>query len=280
MRNLVIDAHQHYWDLRRFDYPWMAPPELSALRRNFLPEDLKPILQNSGVDRTVVVQAHQSLGESRWLLELASTNEIIAGAVIWVDLTSPKVAKDLDDLQSHPKFKGVRHIIEDEPDDAWMVRKDVLAGFAELERRDIPYDLLVYPRHLKHVQTVRDHCPNLRMVVDHIAKPAIAKKAMDGWAESLANIARLPHTWCKLSGMVTEADWKNWSPEDLKPYVAHVVQQFGCERVMFGSDWPVCTLAGTYQQVVDALRIALGPLHDGDAAKVWGENACTFYQLD
>ena len=278
MSELVVDAHQHFWDVGRFQYPWMTP-QVDPLRRNFLPRDLKPLLAQAGVDRTILVQAQHSLEESRWFLEMAGANDFIAGAVVWVDLSSPNLGRDLDEFQRHPKFKGVRHIIEDEPDDAWVVREVVLAGLGELERRGIPYDLLVQPRHLNYIPRLRDRCPGLKLVVDHIAKPPIAQAKMDGWDRDMETVARLPQLWCKLSGMITEANWQTWTPDDLKPYVEHVVKQFGTDRLLFGSDWPVCTLSGSYQQVVDTLRHALGPLGEAEAAKIWGGNARRFYQL-
>jgi L-fuconolactonase len=279
MSYTVVDAHQHCWDPDRFDYFWMTA-KVQPLVRPFLPEHLRPLLSEAGVDRTVLVQAISSYAEGRWLLELASANEFIAGVVTWADLTSSALAKELDGLQLHPKFKGVRHQIEEESDDAWMVREDVLRGFAELERRGIPFDLLVKPRHLKHVSAVRERCPRLRLVVDHIGKPRIAERSFDEWARHLERVSELPDVWCKLSGMNTEADWKTWTPDDLRPYVKHVVDKFGYNRVMFGSDWPVCNLAGNYQQVIEALRGVLGPLPDQEAEKLWGRAAIEFYRLD
>jgi len=279
MKAPSVDAHQHFWELGRFDYPWMSSsPE--NLKRTFLPRDLAPLLAEAGISRTVAVQAHQSLAEARWLLELAATNDFIAGVVGWVDLTDSHLGKHLDELQLNSKFKGVRHLIQDEPDDAWMVRQDVLAGYRELERRNVPYDVLVFPRHLKYIPRLREYCPNLRLVIDHIAKPPIAQGTMDGWARDMEVLASLPSVWCKLSGMVTEANWKTWTPLELKPYVDHVIKHFGYSRTMFGSDWPVCTQAGTYQQVVGSLRHVLGPLSDADYARVWGGNACEFYDLE
>lgn len=273
----VIDAHQHYWDPQRFEYLWMGP-KVQPLQRAFMPEDLRPHLQKVGVHKTIVVQAISSLEEARWLLELAEENDFIAGVVTWCDLTSPTLSEVLEALQRHPKFKGVRHQIEDEADDRWMLRKDVLTGLGELERRDIPYDMLVRPRHLQHVPEVRERCPRLRMVVDHIAKPRISEQQFEPWAGDLARIAQLPDVWCKLSGMNTEANWKSWKAQDLVPYVKHVVEHFGYDRVMFGSDWPVCILAGSYEQTTYALRRALGVLPVSKARKVWGENAAEFYR--
>lgn len=274
----MIDAHQHFWDPRVFSYPWMTA-EVEPLRRAFLPRDLEPILREAGVDRTVVVQATHSLEESRWLLDLAASTEFVAGAVVWADLGSPSLGAQLDELHRHAKFCGVRHLVHDEPDAAWIVRPDVVGGLQELERRDIPFDLLLRPWHLKYVAQVRDRCPRLRLVIDHIAKPLIAAHQLDGWAIEMAKAARLPGVWCKLSGMITEADWRHWTPADLKPYVDHVVREFGYDRLMFGSDWPVATLAGSYARVAGALREVLGEIGPADAATVWGGNARDFYRL-
>jgi L-fuconolactonase len=274
----VVDAHQHFWDIKRFKYWWLTP-ERKVLRRNFLPEDLKPLLVQTGVQLTVAVQAHPSLAEAYWLLELASANDFMAGVVGWVDLTSHHVGRDLDKLQRHPKFKGIRHPIEAEPDDAWMLRTDVLVGFGELERRGIPFDLIIHSRHLKYLPRLREKCPRLKLVIDHIALPPIAEKRMDGWDRDMEMVARLPDVWCKLSGMIYRANPNNWKPIDLKPYVDHVVKQFGYDRVMFGTDWPICTLAVSYQQVIDALSVVLGPIRKEDAAQVWGGSAQRFYEL-
>lgn len=273
-----VDAHQHFWDPGRFEYPWMIS-RVQGLIRAFLPEHLKSHLMRAEINQTIVVQAISSLAEARWLLNLASAHDFIAGVVAWADLTGPDLGKQLDEFQAHPKFKGIRHQIESEPDDGWMIREDVLSGLAELERRDIPYELLVCPRHLKYVQVVRDYCPGLKLIVDHIAKPNIAEGQFDMWARELDLVARLPRVWCKLSGMITEASWTAWTSDDLRPYVKHVVGQFGYERVMFGSDWPVCTLAGSYEQVVEVLQQVLGPLPEVDAGKIWGGTAREVYQL-
>jgi len=279
MQTMVVDAHQHFWDPGRFQYLWMNAEELHGLKRSFLPEHLKPLLSQSAVGRTVIVQAISSPEEARWLLELASAAEFVAGVVTWADLRSKELAKELDKLQAHPKFKGVRHQIENETDDAWMVRDDVLMGLAELERREIPYDLLVHTRHLQYIPILRERRPRLKLVVDHLAKPRIAEREFDEWALEMERVSRLPGIWCKLSGMTTEARWNAWTADDLRPYVQHVVNHFGLDRVMFGSDWPVCTLAATYQQVVESLQQALGPLPESGARKLWGENASEFYRL-
>lgn len=272
-----VDSHQHFWDISRFEYFWMTP-QVEILRRNFLPQDLESVIAELGVERTIVVQAHHSLAESRWLLELATENEFVAGVVTWVDLRSALLAKDLDELQRHPKFKGVRHLTQEEPD-GWLLYPDVLASLGELARRGIPYELAIRPKHLKDVVRLRERCPQLRLVVDHLAKPTVSKHEMDPWALDMEALAQLPDVWCKLSGMITEANWQSWTAADLRPYVAHVVRCFGYDRLMFGSDWPVCLLAGSYQQVMDVLTEVLGPLSTTDNTKVWGGNACRCYQL-
>jgi L-fucono-1,5-lactonase len=278
MRAKVVDAHQHFWDVRRFKYWWLTP-ERKVLHRNFLPEDLKPLLGQTDVQLTVAVQAHPSLAEAYWLLELASANDFMAGVVGWVDLAGHNVGKDLDKLQRYPKFKGIRHPIEAEPNDEWMLRTDVLEGLGELERRGIPFDLIIHPRHLKYLPRLREKCPRLKLVIDHIALPPIAEKKMDGWDRDIEMVAQLPDVWCKLSGMIHQAGPKDWKPSDLKPYVDHVVKQFGYDRLMFGTDWPICTLAVSYQQVIDALRVVLGPIRKEDASRVWGRSAQRFYDI-
>jgi len=274
-----IDAHQHFWDIQRFQYPWMPAGE-SPLRRNFLPHQLAPILERNNFHGSVVVQANIILEETHWLLELAAQHEFIRGVVGWVDLTGAHLGSTLDELQRHLKFKGVRHLVHDEPDVNWLVRDDVLRGLDELARRDLPYDLLLRPQHLKLVPRIAERVPKLRMVIDHIAKPPIAAQSLDGWAEDMAAAAKLPQVFCKLSGMITEADPRNWKADHLRPYVAHVLEQFGPDRLMFGSDWPVCTLAGTWKEVLAAFTQAVGPQTVETRERLLGSTASRFYRLD
>ena len=273
-----IDAHQHFWDLNRFPYPWM-PPAPSPLRRNFLPEDLQPILERNSFDGSVVVQATTSPGEAPWLLQLAETHRMVLGVVAWENLTDPQLGNTLDKLQPHPKFKGIRHPVHDEPDDRWLLRPDVLRGLKELERREIPYDLLLRPRHLPVAIELIDHVPSLKMVVDHIAKPLIAKGQMEGWAQNMERIAKAPQIHVKLSGMITEAQPKTWTADHLRPYVQHVWKLFGPDRCMFGSDWPVCLLAGIWKEVLAGLTQALGPIPQAERNKVMRETAGRVYAL-
>lgn len=274
-----IDAHQHFWDLNRFNYAWM-PPGPSRLRRDFLPDDLEPILSEHRFDGTVLVQAHVHLDETRWFLELASEHDFIKGVVGWADLTDSRLGETLDELQKHSKFKGVRHPVHDEADGDWLLRQDVLGGLKELARRGIPYDLLLRPPHLSLVPRIAEVVPALRMVIDHIAKPPIAQHQTEPWGRDIERAAQFPQVYCKLSGMITEADHASWSPEDLKPYVAHVLAAFGPNRLMFGSDWPVCLLAGSWKKVLAAFTQALGPLPGPARERLLGETAQEFYRLE
>jgi len=274
-----IDAHQHFWDIERFQYPWM-PAGDSPLRRNFLPRDLEPILKRNRFDGSVLVQANVVIEETRWLLELAAQHEFIRGVVGWVDLTDARVGATLDQLQRHAKFKGVRHLVHDEPDANWLIREDVLHGLGELARRGIPFDLLLRPMHLPLVPRIAERIPELRMVIDHIAKPPIAARRMDGWAENMEAASKIPHMFCKLSGMITEDDPRGWNAEHLRPYVQHVLSLFGPDRLMFGSDWPVCTFAGTWKEVLAAFTQVIGPESMEVREKLLGGTAARFYALD
>jgi L-fuconolactonase len=278
-----IDAHQHFWDLTKLTYSWM-PEGDSMLRRNYLPAHLAPILQRHNFDGTVLVQANVVLEETWWLLELARQHELIRGVVAWVDLTDPEVGHVLDRCQQHEKFRGVRHIVHDEPDLRWLLRADVLSGLRELARRDIPYDLLLRPAHLALLPELADKVPGLRMVIDHIAKPPIATRdfghhTAEQWAAQMERAAEIPGMHCKISGMITEADHENWTSEDLRPYVQHVLRIFGPERLMFGSDWPVCLLAGSWKKVLAAFTQACGPVPQTEREKMLGETAIRFYNL-
>ena len=275
---ITIDSHHHFWDLAKLDYSWM-PPGPSVLRRNYLPDDLAPVLERSGVSKTVVVQAHQSLDEATWLLEMAEENDFIAGVVAWVDLTDPEVGRVLDDLGGNPKLVGIRHLVHDEPDDAWLMRDSVIRGLREVGRRGLAYDLLLGPDHLKYVSPLVEKVPGLRMVVDHIAKPHIANGSLEPWAADIAAVAAIPGVYCKVSGLVTQADHSNWNVGDLKPYVSHVAAQFGPDRLMWGSDWPVSLQAAGYDRVLDAALQALGPVSEEDKAKFLAGNAERFYRL-
>ncbi|HKQ04799.1 MAG TPA: amidohydrolase family protein [Blastocatellia bacterium] len=278
MGGTIIDSHQHFWQVGRFDYPWMSA-EVETLYRDFLPESLAPLLNENGVGQTVLVQASNSLAETRWLLELADRHRFIAGVVGWVDLTDPQVESRLAEFIGHPKFRGVRHLVESEPADDWLLQPGVLRGLKVLAAGGVAYDLLVHTRHLRHVLTVAERCPGLRLVVDHMAKPPIASGKIEEWASGLRAVAQIPGIHCKLSGLVTEADHLSWKTEDLRPYVERALEWFGPERMMIGSDWPVCLLAASYEQALTAYQSLLGGLNDRERQLVLADNAASFYRL-
>jgi L-fuconolactonase len=275
----AIDAHQHFWELGRFDYRWLDAPALGPIRRTFLPEHLKPELDAAGVDHCIVVQTQHNLDENRWALDLAARHDFIAGVVGWVDLASPECEEQLLRFKQDPHFVGVRHVTQDEPDDDFIVRDDVVRGLGVLEKHGVPFDLLFYVRHLRHAATLAAKLPGLPLVIDHLAKPGIAQRRTDDWVGPFKAASRYPNVYCKLSGMITEADWRGWQPADLKPYVQTALEAFGPGRCMFGSDWPVCLLAGGYRQVVAALDEALGPITGEERALIFGGTAAKLYKL-
>jgi L-fuconolactonase len=276
---MIIDSHQHFWQVGRFDYPWMSS-EVEVLYRDYLPAQLKPILAENGVTSTVLVQASNSLEESRWLLELAESFPFIAGVVGWVDLGDAEVDSQLNELAAHPKFKGVRHLVESEPDDRWLLQPAVLRGLERLAAHDLSYDLLIRPRHLEYAEQVVRANPSLRFVVDHMAKPPIANREVRDWATKIKPLGALPNVYCKLSGLVTEASWESWTTADLQPFVKEALEVFGVDRLMFGSDHPVCLLAAAYGRVLDSFRETLHPLKDEDQVRIFAENARSFYRLN
>ena len=273
----IIDSHQHFWQVGRFDYPWMTP-EVAVLCQDYLPPALEPILKRCGVAQTILVQASNSVDETRWLLSLADRNSFIAGVVGWVDLQADDVGRQLDQL-AHPKFKGVRHLVESETEDDWLARPGVIRGLGELAARELSYDLLVHTRHLKYAERVAQECPGLRLVVDHMAKPPIAHGEIDEWRSEIRKLAVYPNVFCKLSGLVTEANHEHWRASDLKPYVETALEYFGARRVMFGSDWPVCLLAASYDQVLETAQHLIAELSSEDRARVFAENAKGFYRI-
>ena len=275
----MIDSHQHFWQLGRFDYPWMSE-DLGVLYRDYLPADLAPILQRNSVEKTVLVQASNSIAESQWLLELADANSFIAGVVGWVDLMSTGLDEQLDALCAHSKFKGVRHLVESEPADDWLVQPAVLKGLKNLASRGVSYDLLVHTRHLKHVPRLAESCPELALVIDHMAKPPIARNEIKEWSQAIAPLGGYQNIHCKLSGLVTEANWNSWRTDDLRPFVDCALEFFGADRIMFGSDYPVCLLAASYNRVLDSFQELLKDLNDTDREKIFSKNAAQFYRLN
>ncbi len=274
----IVDSHQHFWQVGRFDYPWMSS-EVPVLYRDYLPPTLAPVLEKNEVARTVLVQASNSLSESHWLLTMANDYPFIAGVVGWVDLTDAELEQRLAELISNPKFKGVRHLVESEPDDDWLVQPSVLKGLQTLASQSLTYDLLVHTRHLPHVKTVAESCPELSLVVDHMAKPPIAGGQISQWLRELKAVAMFPNVYCKLSGLVTEADHSAWKPDDLRPFVESALELFGPTRLLFGSDYPVCLLAASYDRVLDSFRELLKELNDDERSRIFSKNAVEFYRL-
>ena len=225
------------------------------------------------------MQTQHNVEENRWTLRLAEENNFIAGVVGWVDLASEDCEDQLSEFKDNSKFVGIRHVTQDEPDDDFIVRPEILRGLEVLQKHAVPFDLLFYTKHLRHAAQLARELPELPMVVDHISKPKIKDGIIEGWEADIRKAAEAPNVFCKLSGMITEADWQSWKPADLKPYVEIALEAFGPERCMFGSDWPVCELAGSYEQVHSALVEVLGPLSESENARIFGETAREFYNL-
>jgi L-fuconolactonase len=276
----ITDSHQHFWRRTVFDDIELPPDQAAVLARDYQPQDLKPLLDAEGVQGTVFVQGlPQTLDNTHEMLALAGDHPWIEAVVAWVDLTAPAIGDVLDQLCEFPVFKGVRHIWELEPDPAWIVQPGVLRGLRALAGRNLTFDLLADPPRWPYLAQVASAIPDLRMVLDHIGKPDIAQKQFDNWANMMAQAAQFPQMMVKLSGMITEAHWQNWQPADLRPYVSTAIEKFGVERVMFGSDWPVCLLAGSYHQVLSALRECISHLTEGEQGLVLGANARAFYGI-
>jgi L-fuconolactonase len=278
---VIVDTHHHFWDPARADYPFLTD-DLAAIRRSFGPADLAPLLGAAGIDATILVQTRSSLEESKEFLATAAATPFIRGVVGWVDLRDPAVGVTIAQLRAGAggdRLVGIRHQVQDEEDQDWLVRDDVRRGIEEVGRAGLVYDLLVRSREMPAARAVVAAMPDVRFVVDHLAKPPIREGARQPWADLVSGLGGLPNTWWKVSGLVTEADWRDWRPADLQPYVEHVLAVVGPERLMFGSDWPVCLLAATYDEVVAAAREAFGGLSEAERAAVFGGTAVDVYGL-
>jgi L-fuconolactonase len=274
-----MDSHQHFWSYSEREYDWIDE-RMSAIRRDFAPEDLEPILHRNGFTGSVAVQVRQSLEETNYLLRLADAHDFIRGVVGWVDLGSPGARGDLERLRQHPRFRGVRHVVQAEPDDRFLLREDFLRGVELLRELDLTYDILVYHRHLPVVVDFVARFPDNRLVLDHIGKPAIAKGELEPWATSIRKLGKFENLYCKVSGMVTEADWTGWKRSDFRLYLEIVLESFGPRRLLFGSDWPVATLAASYEDVVAIVADFIDPLASSEKDAVLGGNAADFYRLE
>lgn len=275
---MQIDSHQHFWRYNPRRDGWITD-DMAVLKRDFLPEDLIPELKANQIHGTVAVQADQSEQETMFLLDLASHSPQIKGVVGWVDLCSPELPKRLEYFSQFEKLCGFRHIVQSEPDDRYMLRADFVAGVACLQPWNFTYDILIYPKHLPAAIELVAKFPQQRFVIDHMAKPLIRTRTISPWQQQLRELATNPHVYCKVSGLVTEADWQSWREADIRPYLDVVFDAFGPDRLMFGSDWPVCLLAGSYDRVK---RLVVNYIHELPAQhqeKILGLNAASFYGL-
>ena len=277
---MKIDAHQHFWNYSIKEYPWIDD-SMSILKKDHLPDNLAQILSANGIDGSVAVQARQSLEETRRLLELANEHETIKGVVGWVDLRSASLQDQLDEFSKHAKLVGVRHVVQDEPDDNFLLRPDFMRGIEKLLTYDLAYDILIFPKQLPAAIEFIAAFPEHRFVLDHIAKPFIKDGILSPWDEQMQQLASFSNVFCKVSGMVTEADWRQWRISDFEPYLDVVFEAFGVNRLMFGSDWPVCTVAAAYNKVVQIVDSYMKKRRFSKAEQTafWGGNAAAFYHL-
>ena len=278
MTNELIDAHHHLWQYSAEEYPWMSDG-MGVLRRDFLLVDLRDVLREAGVTGTIAVQARQKTIETEWLLDLASSSDEIRGVVGWVPLVDPNVSHSLELAAMHKKLKGMRHVLHDEDNDFYMLREDFNRGVALLKHLNLRFDLLIFERHLPQtIQFVTRH-PQQIFVLDHIAKPRIRERVVSPWRENIVELARRENVYCKLSGMVTEAQWTRWSTEDLRPYFDLVLEQFGPKRILFGSDWPVILVASSYKRWIDTVREMISSLSEEEQSQIMGKTAIEAYAL-
>lgn len=274
---MLLDSHQHFWKYHPDQYPWIPPG--SALHRDWLPADLAPLLAAAGLDGCIAVQARQTLEESRWLLALADASPIIAGVVGWVDLRSEQVGAQLAEFVLHPKFRGVRHVVQDEPDVNFLLGAEFQRGIGHLHGFGLTYDLLIFPSQLPAAIELVRRFPAQPFVLDHIAKPPIKAGALSPWREQIRELAQAPNVLCKVSGLITEAHHTAWQPADFTPYLDIVAEAFGPERLMYGSDWPVCLLAGSYERTHRLAADYFAARPAAERQKIFGANAARFYGL-
>lgn len=275
---MQIDAHQHFWNYSPEKHSWIND-NMAVIRKDFLPSDLKKIYSENGIDGCVAVQADQTLDETNFLLELALGNEFIKGVVGWVDLRDRAIDTTLEKYHQQNKIKGWRHVVQDEADHNFLLRPEFLRGISYLEKYDYTYDILIFPHQLGAALEFVKHFPHQKFVIDHIAKPYVIDGFYEGWAVLMKEIAKHENVFCKLSGMITEADYKKWTAEEFYPYMELVLNAFGAERIMYGSDWPVCLVAGDYGQVMKLVTKFIEKLNASEQRAIMGLNALEFYNL-
>ncbi len=275
---MTIDSHQHFWKYEPVKHSWIDDT-MSVIREDFLPSDLKKVYAENGMDGCVAVQADQTLAETDFLLELAKENDFIKGVVGWADLRSEEVDTVLEKYYSEKKLKGWRHVVQDEKDHNFLIRPDFLRGISYLEKYDYAYDILIFPHQLGATLEFVKNYPHQKFVIDHIAKPYIKDGFYEGWAVLMKEIAKQENVYCKLSGMITEADYNSWQPRQITPYMDLVLHSFGTKRLMYGSDWPVCLVAGNYGQVKSLVIDFISNLSTDEQEAIMGLNAIAFYNL-
>jgi L-fuconolactonase len=278
MTHKIIDSHHHLWRYDAADYPWMSG-SMEKLRRDYLLPDLKAVTQAAGVTGTVVVQARQTMDETIWLAKVAADTQLILGIVGWAPLIHAQIDSYLERLAALPKMKGMRHVLHDEPDPFYMSREDFHRGISRLKDYGLRFDCLIFESHLPQTIELVDRHPNQIFIVDHIAKPSIRQKALDPWRQQLTELASRPNVYCKLSGVVTEAHWDLWTEQELTPYFETVLKAFGCKRTMFGSDWPVVSLAASYGRWLETVQRALSQFSEEERAWIFAGTAVEAYNL-
>jgi len=275
---MKIDSHQHFWQYEPVKHEWIDD-EMAVIRRDFMPSDLQKVYQENNIDGCVAVQADQTLAETDFLLNLAKENDFIKGIVGWVDLRSENIDTVLEEYHPKKKLKGWRHVVQGEPDHNFLMRPDFLKGISYLEKYDYTYDILIFPHQLGTALEFVRQFPHQKFVIDHIAKPYIKDGFFDGWAVLMKEIAKYENVYCKISGMITEADYSSWTESQLHPYMRLVIEAFGTDRIMYGSDWPVCLVAGNYGQVKKVITNFIAELSIDEQNKIMGDNAISFYNL-
>jgi L-fuconolactonase len=275
---MKIDAHQHFWLYNQEEYNWINN-EMNVLKRDFLPENLITELKKEGFDGSVAVQASQHEGENDFLLDLADRYSLIKGVVGWVDLQADDVKAKLEKYAKNIKFKGVRHIVQSEPDPEFLLRPNFLRGISQLQYFDFTYDILIFPPHLKVAADFVSRFPDQKFVLDHLAKPYIKEQRISDWKKDLKLLASFPNVMAKISGLITEDHWNSWEKNDFKPYLETALEAFGAERLMIGSDWPVCLLAASYQEAIQISEDLVSELSTDEQRQIRGENAINFYNL-
>ncbi len=273
-----IDSHQHFWKYHPVKDAWITD-DMKVIQRDFLPEDLEPLLKENGIDGCIAVQADQSEAETHFLLELAQNNDFVKGVVGWVDLRIPDLKSRLDYFSQFKKLKGFRHIVQAEPEDDFLLKDDFCNGIALLEQYNFTYDILILPKHLPYAVELVKRFPNQKFVIDHLAKPDFKQNDFSDWKKGIIAIAKCENVYCKVSGLVTEADWNNWSETDFTYCLNVVVEAFSMNRLMFGSDWPVSLLAASYKQSRDVVEHYFSKFSNEGQERIWGKNAIEFYKL-